>query len=63
MALPVSSTNSPSGSFGTNTAITAKFLQVAAIQPRHGGGDVAKYGPADREGILSEARRKPEAKV
>ena len=33
---------------------------LAAIQPRHGGGAVAKYGPAARERILMEARRQPE---
>lgn len=30
-----------------------------AILPRHGGGAVIKYGVADRERILQEARRKP----
>lgn len=31
-----------------------------AIQPRHGGGPAAKYGPVERERILREARRKPD---
>lgn len=31
-----------------------------AIQPRHGGGPAAKYGSAERERILQEARRKPD---
>lgn len=30
-----------------------------AIQSRHGGGPAAKYGPAERERILQEVRRKP----
>jgi transposase len=30
------------------------------IQPRHGGGAPAKYGPAERERILREASRKPD---
>lgn len=31
-----------------------------AIQPRHGGGPAVKYGAAERERILREARRKPD---
>lgn len=31
-----------------------------AIQPRHGGGPLLKYGVSERERILQEARRKPE---
>jgi transposase len=31
-----------------------------AIQPRHGGGPAAKYGPAERERIVQEVRRKPD---
>ena len=31
-----------------------------AIQPRHGGGSPAKYGSAERERILQEARQKPD---
>lgn len=33
---------------------------LAALQPRHGGGAVAQYGPAERERILTEARRQPD---
>lgn len=42
--------------------LVSEFNQhgLAAIQPGHGGGAVAKYGPAERERILIEARRKPE---
>lgn len=42
--------------------LVSEFNQhgLAAIQPRHGGGAVAQYGPAERERILTEARRKPE---
>ena len=42
--------------------LVSEFNQngLAAIRPRHGGGPVAKYGPAQRERILIEARRKPE---
>jgi transposase len=34
-----------------------------AIQPRQGGGHPAKYGPAERERILKEARRKPDPQM
>jgi transposase len=34
-----------------------------AINPRHGGGHPAKYGPAERERILREVRRKPDPKT
>jgi transposase len=42
--------------------LVSEFNQngLAAIRPRHGGGAVTKYGPAERERILTEARRKPE---
>jgi transposase len=30
-----------------------------AIHPRHGGGPVAKYGPAERQRIVQEIRRTP----
>jgi transposase len=42
--------------------LVSEFNQigVAAIRPRHGGGAVTKYGPAQRERILSEARRPPD---
>jgi transposase len=33
---------------------------VAAVVPRHGGGPVVEYGPAERERILAEARRRPD---
>ena len=33
---------------------------LAALEPRHGGGASIKYGPAERERILAEVRRKPE---
>lgn len=33
---------------------------VAAIEPRHGGGPPVVYAEAERERILSEARRRPE---
>lgn len=33
---------------------------LKAIEPRHGGGPAAKYGPVERERILQEVRRKPE---
>ena len=32
---------------------------VHAIQPRHGGGPAAKYGPAERARIVQEVRRPP----
>ena len=42
--------------------LVSEFNQsgLAAIQPRHGGGAVAKYGPVERERILAEVRRKPD---
>jgi transposase len=42
--------------------LVSEFNQhgLAALQPRHGGGAVTKYGPAQRERILREARRKPD---
>jgi transposase len=33
---------------------------IAAVEPRHGGGPPIIYAQAERERILSEARRKPE---
>ena len=33
---------------------------LSALEPRHGGGPRVKYGPAERERILAEARRKPD---
>jgi transposase len=32
---------------------------LAALEPRHGGGPARKYGQAERERILAEARRQP----
>jgi transposase len=33
---------------------------LAALEPRHGGGPAIKYGAAEQERILREARRKPQ---
>jgi transposase len=33
---------------------------LAALAPRHGGGPVVAYGPAERKRILAEARRTPD---
>jgi transposase len=33
---------------------------LKALEPRHGGGPAAKYGPVERERILQEVWRKPE---
>jgi transposase len=33
---------------------------LAALVPGHGGGPAVEYGPAERERILTEARRTPE---
>jgi len=33
---------------------------LAALDPRHGGGPPTRYGPAEAERILREARRQPE---
>lgn len=42
--------------------LVARFNEegLAALEPRHGGGPVIKYGPAEQERILREARRQPE---
>ena len=32
---------------------------LAALERKHGGGPARKYGPAERERILAEARRQP----
>lgn len=42
--------------------LVARFNRdgLAAVEPRHGGGPAAAYGPAERERILAEARRTPE---
>ena len=41
--------------------LVSRFNQegLNAILPRHGGGSALKYGVAERERILQEARRKP----
>jgi homeodomain-containing protein len=33
---------------------------LAALEPRHGGGPPVRYGPAERERILREFRRRPD---
>lgn len=42
--------------------LVARFNEegLAALEPRHGGGPAIKYGPAEQERILREARRQPE---
>jgi transposase len=42
--------------------LVARFNEegLAALEPRHGGGPALKYGAAEQERILREARRKPE---
>jgi transposase len=42
--------------------LIARFNEegLAALEPRHGGGPAPKYGAAEQERILREARRKPE---
>lgn len=42
--------------------LVARFnaLGLDALEPGHGGGATVQYGPAERERILAEARRKPE---
>ena len=41
--------------------LVARFNRegLAAVEPRHGGGRVAAYAPADRERIVREAARVP----
>src|SRR4051794_14267261 len=41
--------------------LVARFNRegLAAVEPRHGGGPRATYGPAERERILAEGRRGP----
>jgi transposase len=33
---------------------------LAALEPRHGGGPPVRYGPAERERVLREFRRRPD---
>jgi transposase len=42
--------------------LVARFNEegLAALEPRHGGGPAIKYGAAEQERILTEARRKPQ---
>jgi transposase len=42
--------------------LVARFNRegLAAVEPRHGGGFRATYGPAERERILAEVRRTPD---
>jgi transposase len=42
--------------------LVSRFNQegLAALAPRHGGGPVVVYGPAERERILQEFRRTPD---
>lgn len=43
--------------------LVARFNQegLNALQPRHGGGSAVKYSAVERERVLAEARRQPEA--
>jgi len=42
--------------------LVSRFNQegLAALEPRHGGGPVIKYGAVEQARILAEARRKPD---
>ena len=42
--------------------LVARFNRegVAALAPRHGGGQAIKYGPVEQARILAEVRRKPD---
>lgn len=42
--------------------LVAQFNQegLMALEPRHGGGPVIKYGAVEQERILAEVRRKPD---
>ena len=46
----------------TVSRLVERFNQegMQAIQPRHGGGPAIKYGSAEREHVLAEARRQPD---
>lgn len=45
--------------------LVSRFNQegLAALVPRHGGGPAIEYGPAERERILTEARRTPDREL
>jgi hypothetical protein len=45
--------------------LVARFNRVglAALDGRHGGGPVVRYGPAERERILREFERRPDRKA
>jgi len=45
--------------------VVARFNEegLLALQPRHGGGPKVKYSAAERERVLHEARRTPEAAI
>jgi len=49
-----------SGDAVSNLVKRFKREGLNAIEPRHGGGSGAKYGPVERERILQEVGRKPE---
>jgi transposase len=36
---------------------------LAALAPRHGGGPLVEYGPAERDRILAKARRMPDREL
>ena len=46
----------------TVSKLVERFNQegMQAIHPRHGGGPAVKYGAAERERVLAEARRQPD---
>ncbi len=47
----------------TVSKLVERFNQegLQAIQPKHGGGSAVKYSAAERERVLAEVRRKPDA--
>ncbi len=47
----------------TVSKLVERFNQegLQAIQPKHGGGSAIKYSAAERERVLAEVRRKPDA--
>lgn len=46
----------------TVSKLVQRFNQegIQAIEPRHGGGSIIKYGAKERERVLEEARRQPD---